>query len=145
MKDRLFVHLSDKHSSNINELIKNMGTRHPPKQFNEHLNELIQQVNNYVKDQNGKVEDIVSPKNSSQDLTPVRIKKQIMDNYQQLYAFNQQITKEESYIQRIEDEAYRRALKYRTLTTLSIGFGILIVYAAAQYIGINLPLMRVGA
>lgn len=145
MKDRLFANLSDKHSSNVNELIKKMGSCHPPKHFNEQLNQLIQQVNNHVKDQNGKVEDIVSPNNSSQDLNPVIIKKQIMGNYQKLYDFNQQITKEESYIQRIENEAYRRALKYRTLTTLFIGFGILIVYAVAQHFCINLPLMRVGA
>ncbi|MGB2516968.1 MAG: hypothetical protein ACPIA3_03850, partial [Pseudomonadales bacterium] len=121
------------------------GYIYPLEQFNEVLNELIQETYNHVRLRDGKVEDIISPNRTSQDIQAVRLKQKMMDNYRKVTTFNQQITEKEESIQRIENEAYLRALKFRTLTTLSIGLGILSIYGVAQYFGINLPLMRVGA
>lgn len=138
--------LINKHLSNVNEFRKIMGSYYSLEHFSEELNELIQQVNNHVKAQNGKVEDIVSPIDSKQDIIlAIRLKKRMIDNYRKISTFNQKITEEENSIHRIERKSYIRALVFRTLTTLSIGLGILFIYWLAQHYGINLPLMRVGA
>jgi superoxide dismutase len=54
------------------------------------------------------------------------------------------VLSEEKAIERIEKKAHRRALFYRILTTLGIGFSIMIVYWVAGKLGIKMPLMRMG-
>jgi hypothetical protein len=51
----------------------------------------------------------------------------------------------EKAIHRIERKAHIRALIFRFLTTLLIGFGIMLVYYVAQKIGINMPLIKIPA
>jgi len=64
--------------------------------------------------------------------------------YRQLYNEFQKIIDVEEAISRVETRAYRRALLYRTFTTLAIGACIIIIYAVATYFSVNMPLSRMG-
>ncbi len=53
-----------------------------------------------------------------------------------------QLVNEKKQIAEIENETHRRNVLYRGLTTLTVGLIIMTVYAVAQYLEIQMPLMR---
>lgn len=116
-----------------------------PDTFNNKVTTLIEWVNEHVKDANGKVEDIISPGNAERDLHVIKLNYELIGIYREVYLKNQELMDKEKSIHRIERQSYKRALLFRSLTTLCIGLGILFVYGLAQYLCINLPLMKVGA
>jgi len=59
--------------------------------------------------------------------------------YNALYGEFIKIVNEEQAIKRIETSAHRRALLYRTLTTILLGLCIIGIYALGQYFDVQMP------
>lgn len=66
----------------------------------------------------------------------------IHHDYSAMFSRYEQITNMIKQLDASEARAHRRALRYRILTTLGIGFSIMIVYWVANYLGIPMPLLR---
>jgi hypothetical protein len=63
--------------------------------------------------------------------------------YNNLYHHHDRFTKEESLINRMERKSQLRNTFFRGITTLTIGFSIMLVYWVASILGIAMPLLRV--
>ncbi len=63
-------------------------------------------------------------------------------HYQTLYKRYKDMMDHEKSILRVEAKAHRQAVFYRFLTTLAIGFGVMLIYFLADSWGIKLPLIR---
>ena len=67
---------------------------------------------------------------------------ELRQSYSLLYRKYTQLIDEEKSIHRIERKSHIRALVFRFLTTLAIGFAIMIVYFVAGVWSIQMPLLR---
>ncbi len=67
----------------------------------------------------------------------------VLKSYRDLYNHHQLLTNEEKLINRMERKAQIRNTLFRGVTTLTIGFSIMIVYCVASELGISMPLIRV--
>lgn len=134
--------LANEFISEVKERVGRMS-RGPktPEDFNEYVSDAMRNIGNHLKSPNGKVEDLLNyPQNSNgrwaNDLSNVR------GSYSILYKLYSDLIDKEKSINRIETRAYTRALLFRVLTTLGIGFGIMFIYYLAHFWGIPMPLMR---
>jgi hypothetical protein len=93
----------------------------------------------------GELQDIKDQKDSQNGNGWVRNIGEVRQSYKRIHSLAQELLDEEKAISRIERKAHFRALVFRFLTTLSIGFGVMLVYFTAQYFGINMPLLRISA
>ncbi|QPB82914.1 hypothetical protein CWC22_007895 [Pseudoalteromonas rubra] len=64
--------------------------------------------------------------------------------YKKLYEHHQKLSDEETLITRMERNAQIRNVLFRSLTTLAIGFSIMLVYFVAHKLEIPMPLLRIG-
>jgi len=121
MSSRPFKELSDKYLTKIKEIKSSVSySPETPESFSRTVDNLLEYQDN-------------DTQNNSND-----IKKE----YRHLYNIHARYISEEHSIKRIENQAHRRALIFRFLTTLGIGFGIMLVYYVSQKLGINMPLLR---
>ncbi len=67
----------------------------------------------------------------------------VLSSYSELYKDHQQLTNEEKLINRMERKAQIRNTLFRGVTTLTIGFSIMVVYWVASEFGISMPLIRI--
>jgi hypothetical protein len=70
-------------------------------------------------------------------------KNNVLCEYNKLYQTYTRLTEEESIINRMERKAHIRNTFFRGVTTLVIGFSIMLVYWAATCLEISMPLMRI--
>lgn len=70
-------------------------------------------------------------------------KSHVLTAYTKLYQTHTELTDEESLINRMERKAHIRNTIFRGITTLVIGFSIMLVYFVASYFSIPMPLLRV--
>lgn len=69
-------------------------------------------------------------------------KQQLLKAYGELYNHHTSFTQEEQLIDRMERKAHVRNIFFRGVTTLVIGFSIMLVYWVAGCLGISMPLLR---
>ncbi|EOB4247491.1 hypothetical protein ACIL2N_003357, partial [Vibrio metschnikovii] len=69
-------------------------------------------------------------------------KQHLLKAYGELYNHHTSFTKEERLIDRMERKAHIRNIFFRGVTTLVIGFSIMLVYWVAGCLGISMPLLR---
>lgn len=67
----------------------------------------------------------------------------LMREYARIADYFNETYREELNILRIERQSHKTALLYRTLTTLSVGGSIMLIYTLANWLGITLPLMKI--
>ena len=146
MNSRPFKELSKQLTSMIDEISK-LHTPKPKTQeeFDSAIHNLLTALRNYLGHHKGDLEDIVQEKDNSNGNGWVRKLVDIRINYAKIYKLNQKLMDKEKAIHRVERKAHTRALIFRFLTTLLIGFGVMIVYLTAQKLGINMPLLKVFA
>jgi hypothetical protein len=121
MSSRPFKELSDKYFAKVKEINASISfTPENPEAFTDSVKRLLEHQNEHDERDSNK----------------------IIKQYRQLYALHKRYTSEEQSIKRIEGQAYRRALIFRFLTTLGIGFGVMLVYYISQELGINMPLSK---
>lgn len=70
-------------------------------------------------------------------------KGQVIRSYSALYGQYQSLTDEEGLINRMERKSQIRNTLFRGISTLTIGFSIMLVYYTASKFGISMPLMRI--
>jgi hypothetical protein len=67
---------------------------------------------------------------------------ELMGAYRKTLNYYNDMNNEALLLAEIDKQAYRRALFYRIITTLGIGFSIMGIYWVAQCLDISMPLMR---
>lgn len=139
MKNRPFQKLSDRYIKKIASLIKNKPKE--PDEFNDITKRMLLHIYSHLADQNGVLQDIKEQKSTQAWVQNLR---EIKGSYAKLHTLTQELLDEEKSINRIERKAHFRALIFRFLTTIFIGFGVMLVYFTAQYFGINMPLLKVS-
>jgi len=145
MSSRPFINLSDKFIAKINE-IKSRVIKGPktPDEFNSTVKTMLYNLNNHLDLHKGDLKDIVGQKDSTNGNGWVKNLGEIRVCYNVVYSLNQELMNQEKAIDRIERRAHIRALIFRFLTTLFIGFGVMIVYLVAQKLGISMPLSKIS-
>lgn len=122
MSNRPFKELADKYLAKIKEIKSSRSyTPETPESFSRSVERLLENDNQNTQRNSNEIKKL----------------------YRRLYDLHEKVTSEELGIKRIEGQAHRRALIFRFLTTLGIGFGIMLVYYIAQKLGINMPLSRI--
>ncbi|MFA0338923.1 hypothetical protein [Vibrio breoganii] len=79
---------------------------------------------------------------SLNDPTDKSYRSDVVRVYDSLYRTYTELTEEEALINRMERRAHIRNTLFRGITTLVIGFSIMLVYWAAAKLEIAMPLMR---
>ena len=121
MSNRPFKELTDKYLAKAKEIKASISfSPETPEAFSHSVKRLLEHQNEHTE----------------------RDSNEIIKQYRQLYSVHQRHTSEEQSIKRIEGQAHRRALIFRFLTTLGIGFGVMLVYYISQELGINMPLSK---
>lgn len=146
MKNRPFKELSDQALKKINE-IATRAIRKPKTsdEYNSLVKTTLYNLNNHLDLHKGSLSDIVDQKDNQNGNGWVKNLSELRVSYNQVYTLNQELMNHEKAIHRIERKAHIRSLIFRFLTTLLIGFGVMLVYFSAQKLGINMPLLRVSA
>ena len=80
---------------------------------------------------------------SLRDPSDATYKLAVNQAYNDLYDHYDRFTDEESLINRMERKSQLRNTLFRGITTLTIGFSIMLVYWVASLFGIAMPLLRV--
>ena len=75
--------------------------------------------------------------------TDQSLKTQVLQSYSALRGQYQSLTDEEKLINRMEKKSQLRNTLFRGVSTLTIGFSIMLVYWVASEFGISMPLMRI--
>ena len=71
-----------------------------------------------------------------------RFRREVINEYESLYKAYSELTEEETLINRMERRAHIRNAIFRGITTLVIGFSVMLVYWVASELEIVMPLMR---
>lgn len=145
MTNRPFKELSNQLISKIED-IKQRAIYKPKtrEEFSGSIDTMLYNLKNHLEN-NGDLKDIVDKKDSLSGRGWMKNIGDIRTSYGQIYGLNKELMDTEKAIHRIERKAHIRALIFRFLTTLLIGFGIMLVYYVAQKIGINMPLIKIPA
>ena len=77
------------------------------------------------------------------DPTDKTFKNNVTGSYSKLYSQYEKLTNEEKLINRMERKSQIRNTLFKGITTLTIGFSIMLVYWVASELGIPMPLLRV--
>ena len=146
MNNRPFKELSSQLITKINEISNRVISKPKTKEeFNNKVKTMLFNLNNHLDYHNGSLEDIVAQKDSQNGNGWVKDMGEIRTSYGQIFSLNQELMNKEKAIHRVESKAHFRALIFRFLTTLFIGFGVMIVYLVAQMCGVTMPLLRIAA
>jgi len=137
-----FNELSGKFLKTVNDRINRMVHKpKKPEEFKKTTKTMLNNIAVHIERNKGSIEHLKTE--ISHDTEGwVKNLRTIRGNYTVLYDIYSDLINEEKAINRIETKAYVRALFFRFLTTLGIGFGIMLIYYLAQKWGINMPLMR---
>lgn len=144
LKNRPFKELSDKVIKKIQSVTSSKSIK-TPAEFKQSTDTMLYNLHVHLDYHKGELQDIKDRKDSSSGNGWVTNLADINQNYQVIYEQYQELIDEEKSIHRVENKAHKRALMFRFLTTLSIGFGVMLVYLVAQYFDIAMPLIRVSA
>jgi len=99
---------------------------------------------NFKKEEFGTLQHFEQKLNSClNDPTDKSFKTQVLQSYSTLYGQYQSLTDEEKLINRMERKSQLRNTLFRGISTLTIGFSIMLVYWVASEFGISMPLMRI--
>lgn len=131
----------------INTLTGNHARRRQklePNQFNEQLKSVVVEVFKETKDNRLTEEKLEKVLQNNPDIA---IWGKSYHSVKSAYAIvkgdHDKLIDEKKQISQIETSTHRRNLLFRGLTTLVVGLVIMAIYAIAQCLGINMPLMRV--
>ena len=137
--NRPFKSLSDKY----NETLREIGVAGAPQStqaFNEQVSSILKKLINFTKTNEITEQHILQiDSNITQGGWTAEIQA-LRNNYAILHQRYTKLSNAEKSINRIEGIAHRRALFYRILTTLGIGFSVMLVYYVAECLGISMPL-----
>lgn len=128
------------------EMFNKRAQYHPvtPDNYEKKLKEFIIGLVEYSSAQPEKKIDIISNINSVDSSTGRKVTELTM-----MYKIKSQeldkLYSEDEQIKRLEINAHFRNIIARALTTLAIGFGIMIVYWVAHKVGIPMPMLRIPA
>jgi hypothetical protein len=146
LTNRPFKELSDRLLSKIEDInrraIYKLKSR---EKFSDSIDTMLYNLKNHLESNGSDLKDIVDKKDSLSGQGWIKNIGEIRTSYGQIYVLNKELMDTEKTIHRIERKAHFRALIFRFLTTLFIGFGIMIVYYVAQEIGVNMPLIKIPA
>ena len=146
MTNRPFKELSTQLLSKIEEIkVRAISKPKSREEFSGSIDTMLYNLKNHLENNGGDLKDIVDKKDSSSGQGWVENIGRIRTSYGQIYGLNKELMDIEKAIHRIERKAHLRALIFRFLTTLLIGFGIMLVYYVAQEIGVNMPLIKIPA
>lgn len=130
----------------LDAVIRIKGTfSRPPLNINEfdtQISSMLTNIHEYLTVYKGKPGDIKNRLSNARRSKWTDDLSALSRNYNLLYNAYTALIDEENAINRIEKKAHMRAVFYRILTTLGIGFSIMFVYWVAQYLGISMPLMK---
>ena len=108
------------------------------------LHHTTRRMLNFKKEEFGTLQQFEQKLNSSlSDPKDASFKAQVLHSYNSLYAQYQSLTEEEKLISRMERKSQIRNTLFRGISTLTIGFSIMLVYWTASELGISMPLMRI--
>ena len=142
MSNRPHKELSDKFLEKANDVWSKISQKpKSPQEFQNISNSMLNNLYTHLTYHKGEVEDIKGRKCSTENGWTTNLA-HMQSDYNKLYNLCESLKDEETAIRRIENQAHRRALLFRFLTTLSIGFGIMLVYWVAQQLGIHMPLLK---
>ena len=144
LKNRPFKELSDKVIKKIQNVTSGNSIK-TPTEFSQTTDTMLYNLHVHLDYHKGDLQDIKSRKDSSSGNGWVTNLADINRNYKIIYDQHLELIDEEKSIHRVEKKAHVRALIFRFLTTLSIGFGVMLVYLVAQYFEVAMPLIRVSA
>ncbi|MCJ8294696.1 MAG: hypothetical protein MJK15_09840 [Colwellia sp.] len=146
MNNRPFQKLSDRYIAKL-KLIASRTISKPrePEEFNSLTKTMLNNLHTHLDFHNGELQDIKAQKDNQNNNGWVANLGEVRVSYKRIHTLAQELLDEEKAINRIERKAHFRALLFRFLTTIFIGFGVILVYFTAQYFGINMPLLKVSA
>jgi hypothetical protein len=144
MTNRPFKELSNQLVSKIEDI--KLRAIYKPKsreEFSSSIDTMLYNLKNHLENNNADLKDIVDKKDALGGQGWIKNISEIRTSYGQIHGLNKELMDTEKAIHRIERKAHIRALMFRFLTTLLIGFGIMLVYYVAQKIGVNMPLIKI--
>lgn len=143
MSNRPHKDVSDKYLAKLRERFNQIAySPETPDSFNHKCQTMLNNLHTHLTIHKGELEDIKNRKSSTNRGWETNLA-DVQQQYRQIHSLYEFMKNEETAIKRIENQAHRRALLYRILTTLGIGFGIMFVYFVAQELSINMPLLKV--
>jgi hypothetical protein len=108
------------------------------------LHHTTRRMLNFKKENFGTLQHFEQKLNSCMnDPKDTTFKTQVLQSYSTLYTQYQTLTDEENLINRMERKSQIRNTLFRGISTLTIGFSIMLVYWVASECGISMPLMRI--
>ena len=135
MSNRLYKALTDKYLEKVKSKLDELSKPETPERYKATCNNTLNALYNHLKHTGSTIEDIKEKKvhdgQNNQSGSWVYQLTNLQSQYNTLYKRYELIQSEEGAINRIENKAHVRALVFRFLTTLAIGFGIMIVYLIA--------------
>lgn len=152
MANRPFQNLSDRYLSKIKS-IKHTKRPMSSEEFALSIESLVRNICIRVKNDEGVTKPLLeelkneTPKAGESHKLKAGWRNdyiKILDSYESLDREWQHAYLEKHAIKKIETSAYIRALFFRTLTTLSIGFSIMLIYFIAAKWGIPMPLSKLS-
>ena len=146
MNSRPFKELSNQLIEKINE-ISTRAIYQPEsrEEFNGKVKTMLYNIHVHLDHHKGDLGDILEKTDSQNGNGWVKNLGEVRASYGKIYGLYQELIDKEKAINRVERKAHVRALIFRFLTTLFIGFGVMLVYLVAQKLGITMPLLRVAA
>ncbi|WP_299006955.1 hypothetical protein [uncultured Shewanella sp.] len=144
MKNRPFQNLSDRYISKV-QTIRTLSKPKEPDEFNSLTKTMLNNIHTHLDYHKGDIKDIKDQKDNQNNNGWVANLGEVRQSYKRIHNLAQELLDEEKAINRIERKAHFRALLFRFLTTIFIGFGVMLVYFTAQHFGINMPLLKVSA
>lgn len=108
------------------------------------LHHTTRRMLSFKKEEFGTLQHFEQKLNSSlSDPADKSFRSQVLQSYSSLYTQYHSLTDEENLINRMERKSQIRNTLFRGISTLTIGFSIMLVYWVASYFGISMPLLRV--
>lgn len=141
--NRPYEKLSDRYIGKIRTILSSMtGKTADEKTFVRLTNNLTDSIANCLENDTATSESIRNQECKvtggwTKDLNELR------STYNKVYKAFTNLSDEERSIHRIERKSHFTALIFRFLTTLAIGFAIMLVYWVAGHLSIQMPLLRV--
>jgi hypothetical protein len=145
LNNRPFQKLSNRYISKLKHITSRATMHHrEPEEFNDLTKTMLSNLHTHLDFNNGELQDIKDQKDNHMSNGWVSNLDDVRVSYKRIHTLAQELLDEEKAINRIERKAHFRALLFRFLTTIFIGFGVMLVYFTAQYFGINMPLLKVS-
>jgi len=142
LSNRPHKELTEKYLSKVVTLLNEVRDKPiMPDKFSSLTNSMLSNLHTHLTYHKGEISDIKERKCTTENGWTSNLSK-INSEYNKLHNLYEKLKDEEITIRRIENQAHTRALIFRFLTTLSIGFGIMLVYWVAQQLNINMPLLK---